>query len=220
MPKADKADTTEPELCSEPVDERGIHIYNCSSGTSRFRLHRALLLALARLLKKAGAHVDLERACPDLFKLIAPGRNSAAANVPHSKEAILDIVVALPGSLHQQRIDVTIRSPVAASRQHADTRVGTAAVSAEIAKRVRYDPTVLPLAFEACGRLGQASIGAFSFLQQEATVLGHAAFEDQHAARFQHWRRELEAVVAYQPADATLLCWGRPAQCFTTLLAR
>ena len=39
-------------------------------------------------------------------------------------------------------------------------------------------------------------------------------------ACFRHWRRELETVVCYQLADAALICLGRAAQKFTTLLTR
>ena len=94
-----------------------------------------------------------------------------------------------------------------------------AAAAAESAKRSRYGPSVLPLAFESCGRLGPASIEALAFLRQEAMVWGSGAF-DSSSLRFLHWRRELETVVAYQLADATLLCLGRSAQRFTTLLTR
>ena len=103
---------------------------------------------------------------------------------------------------------------------HADAKVGRAASVAESAKESRYGPQVLPLAFESCGRLGAASIEALSALRQEAMIWGSGAFDCHSGARFLHWRRELETVVAYQLADATLLCLGRSAQKFTTLLTR
>ena len=82
----------------------------------------------------------------------------------------------------------------------------------------RYGLTVLPIAFETCGRLGYKSLEFISFLQQEAMVLGTSQFEAR--ASFRHWRCELETVVCYQLADAALICLGSSAQKYTTLLAR
>ena len=105
-----------------------------------------------------------------------------------------------------------------ACRLHADVVPGCAATDAEQSKLHRYGPTVLPIAFEPCGRLGYKSLESIAFLQQEAMVWGTSQFVAR--ASFRHWRRELETVVSYQLADAALICLGRSAQKFTTLLAR
>lgn len=65
------------------------------------------MLALATLLRCAGAHVDIERACPDLY------RRRDRDQGGDYQEAILDIVAKFPGSLHQLCINVTVRSPFA-----------------------------------------------------------------------------------------------------------
>ena len=77
---------------------------------------------------------------------------------------------------------------------------------------------MLPLAFEPCCRTGYKSLESLAFLQQEAMIWGNSSFEAR--AHFSHWRRELETVVAYELADAALICLVRAAQKFTTLLNR
>ena len=72
------------------------------------------MMTLARLLRSAGAHVDIERACPDLYRLRAQQRGTDAADLP---EAILDVVVGFLGSLRHHRIDVTTHSPFVASSE-------------------------------------------------------------------------------------------------------
>ena len=130
-------------------------------------------MSLARLLQRAGAHVDIERACPDLLRLAeGSGSGRSQRHAGQVREAIMDIVVTFPGSLRQHRVDVTIHSPFAESCARADRVAGAAASAAESAKQSRYGPSVLPVAFETCGRLGYKSIVSLQFLQQVASLLG------------------------------------------------
>ena len=194
-------------------------------------------MTLARLLQRAGAHVDIERACPDLFKLVGGSNGQTGGSQPRGvsatlrnatragqsssqqgtvREAILDIVATFPGSMRQHRIDVTIHSPFVASCHNADRKVASAATAAESAKKTRYGASVLPVAFETCGRLGFKSIESLQFLQQEALLWGI----DLQQARLLHWQRELETVVAFQLADSALICLGKSSMLFANVLSR
>ena len=57
-------------------------------------------------------------------------------------------------------------------------------------------------------------MNSLGVLQQEAAIWGNASF-DWKTAYGPHLRRELELVVAYQLADAALICLGKSAQSFT-----
>ena len=107
MPKSDALNDVDGEKCNAPIDARGLHLYNCQVGTARFRPHRAILIRLAKLLKASGAHVDIERACPELFRT----RAQADGSQPQIQEAILDVVALYSGSTKNFKVDVTIRSP-------------------------------------------------------------------------------------------------------------
>lgn len=43
MPKSDADESCDKEWCTAPVGSRGLHLYNCQVGGSRFRPHRAVL---------------------------------------------------------------------------------------------------------------------------------------------------------------------------------
>eukprot|EP00973_Karenia_brevis_P050460 7003690-Karenia_brevis.AAC.1 len=55
------------DLCLCRLDGKLKHPFLCKSGPARFRPHRGLAETFAHCAKEAGAHVDLERACPDLY---------------------------------------------------------------------------------------------------------------------------------------------------------
>lgn len=214
MPKSNRFETDDVEVCGAAIDPKGIHVHNCVVGASRFRKHRALLMALARKLVHCGAHVDVERACPDLFRVLNGAQQDAdaAAETHHVKEAILDIVVTFPGSLRQYRVDVTVHSAYAPSCTTSHCVAGAAASKGESAKRTRYGNSVLPLSFETGGRLGAGSLECLSFLQQEALLWGLGE------TGVRGWQRELETVLMWQLADAALISLGRASQRFAVNL--
>ena len=119
--------------------------------------------------------------------------------------------------MRQHRIDVTIHSPFVASCRNADRVVASAATTTESAKKTRYGASVLPVAFETCGRLGFKSIESLQFLQQEALLWG---VDIQQARRLLHWQRELETLIAYQLADSALICLGKSSQLFAAGVMR
>ena len=203
MPKADKDVTADPERCGQPMDARGLHLHNCPVGTRRFRPHNSVVAKLGRLLKLSGAHVDLERSCPELYREHVEPDGSRRV-----REAVLDVVALFSGSCMQRKIDVTIRSPFSQACMNARTvRPGLAASNGEKAKASRYGNTVLPLSFESLGRLGPGSLETITALRMDARMLGRAFFSATGSVC--DWRRQLETVLLYELADAALLCMGR-----------
>merc|ERR1712227_391212 len=105
-----------------------------------------------------GSYADLERACPQLYQQRENGT---------WQEAYLDVVAKFPGSNHQYMIDVTIRAPFAPSYGNTHLRPGLPSAAGEKTKADRYGPSVSPLAFESCGRLGTASCKTLVSLAEE-----------------------------------------------------
>ena len=147
--------TSTPELCLHSLDGDLMHPLLCKAGPARYRRHRALAESVGRCVRDAGAHVDLERACPGLYTYDSHG------NV---KEAILDIVYHVPGGPLQRKIDVTIRCPFASLQGDVGVTPGIAAHTGEEDKRRRYGTSVLCLAFESFGRLGVVSLANLRLL--------------------------------------------------------
>ena len=144
--------------------------------------------------------MDVDRASPDLFKLEqATGKET---HEPRVKEVILDIVASFPGSLRQYRIYVTIHSPFAVSCSSSNNLPSSAAVLGEKQRYNRYDPLVLPMSFETCGRLGKKSLESLKYLRQKSLFFGL----DSSASDFADWQWHLETTCS--PVDA----WSS-AQC-------
>ena len=203
MPKADKEVTAVPERCGQPMDDRGLHLHNCPVGTRRFRPHNSVVTKLGRLLKFSGAHVDIERSCPELYQY-----HTEPDGTQKVREAILDVVALFHGSCIQRKLDVTIRSPFSQACLRSSTvRPGMAATNGEKAKATRYGNTVLPLSFESLGRLGPGSLETLSALRLDARILGRAFFTA--TGSITSWQRQLETVLLYEMADAALLCCGK-----------
>ena len=74
------------------------------------------------------------------------------------EEAIRDVTAWWPEALEWFGIDVTVRYAGATRYTGAPRRAGQAADAAESEKRRRYGRDVLPLAFEAGGRMGSVSM--------------------------------------------------------------
>ncbi len=202
-----------------PFDTRGLHLHSCQVGTSRFRPHRALLMRLGKLLKAAGAHVDVERACPELYSLSpSPPARHPQGNAVQSqqlREAILDVVAIFSGATQHYKIDVTVRSAFQETCSNSNMVPASAASLGEQAKLTRYGPTVLPLSFETLGRLGYKSMEALDLLRSDAALWGKSQFSALGSAC--DWRRHLEVVLLYEVADAALLCLGRQPQLFMSV---
>jgi len=101
-----------------------------------------------------GAEVDMKRVVPELAALAAACAKPAA-DVP---DAVMDLVIAFPGSLAQCRVDVSIRCPLAERYTRAAEVAGSGAEKAAEEKRERYGPQVPPFVFESHGRLGPSVI--------------------------------------------------------------
>lgn len=199
----DDNDDADKERCCAPIDRRGVHFHLCQVGTARFRPHRAVLVRLAKLFKAAGAHVDIERACPELYqRLDETGARGNQVPATRWKEAILDVVAKFPGGNTQYKLDVTLRSAYAESYGTTHTCVGLAAAAGERHKLDRYGPTVLPIAFETLGRMGPASVSCMESLLLEAQVWGRERFNPVRTMA--QWRLALETTLAYEVAEVAL----------------
>ena len=91
------------------------------------RPHRALQTTLGGLLRNTGAHVELERAIPELFTWQGLKRT----------EAILDEAIRWPTSLHTTVADVTARCPHASRHGRGGTASSSEAAEDEKHKRYR-----------------------------------------------------------------------------------
>lgn len=188
------------EKCLTAIDNPMVHPFVCEQGPARLRIHRSLNNKLALLLRKTGAHVDLERAVPALFTVDGHGNTT---------EAILDVVFSHPGGLSKSSVDVTVRTPHARSYEGTDTVPGAAAQAGEFSKRERYGEAVMPLSFECYGRLGAASAKALYTIVLHATAFCNNAYGQSPARCYSRWRAALERVLTYEVADKVLLSLGQ-----------
>ena len=173
------------------------HPFLCKAGPARMRPHRSIAETLACEFKKQGAHVDLERACPDLCKVAENG---------HITEAILDVVYHLPGGPYQRKIDVTIRCPFAGRYSHVATRPGVAASGGVKDKLDRYGHGVICLSFETFGRLDPLSCDA---LRNLAADIEHRVTARPPSRRlYNKVRMSLERALLFEMADLALLSLG------------
>ena len=85
---------------------------------------------MAKLLRETGAHVDIERAVPQLCMVEADGSKVT--------EAILNVVSSHPGGLCKSLLDITICAPHAERYTETDQVAGVAAKSGEVEKLERY----------------------------------------------------------------------------------
>ena len=161
------------------------------------RPHRSVVSSLAWLGRRGGAHVDTERAIPEL----------AAWNGDECTEAIMDAVIWWPGRLQQHLVDVTIRCPHAA--RYAPEEDATQ--RAEKEKHRRYGESVWPLAFTTYGRLGQEGLQLLELLAAEARDA--AGLYDTQRAVVASWRRDLERSLLFAIADGALQALGAGGCC-------
>ena len=165
------------------------------------RIHNAVAGTLARELRATGGHVDVERAMPAMSVVRADGT---------IEEAIMDVTVWWPGALEWYGIDATVRFAGASRYVGAQRRAGAAAAQAEKEKVRRYGRDVLPLAYEAGGRLGPGSESTLQRLA-DAAVTSTSGLLSRRGILAQ-WRRRLEASLLFASADAVLCATGRGAK--------
>ena len=196
LPKGDDQD----EKCGHSLDADLHHPLLCKVGPARMRPHRAVASALKHLLKSSGAHVDIERAWPPLYEWSGD----------RCKEAVMDLVVHWPGSCTSFLVDVTIRCPHASRYTHACTKAGVAAAAGTKDKLDRYGDSVLTLAFETYGRLGDSGRVALDVLLSEAGLCAHDRWASQCLGP--RWRLTLERALLFAQADIVLLSLGHHSE--------
>lgn len=162
---------TKEELCLEPLCQE--HLYNCRAGPSRFRPHRALISELAALLRRAGAHVDVERYGTDLAKIAEDGS---------IHEAWMDVCTQVPGNCTLWRLDVTVRSTFAKYNKAALVP-GVAAAAGVQTKLSRHGGTVCAISMEPLGRMPIDSTNTLWALAKEV------AYRGRHGSAFMLYRR-------------------------------
>ena len=135
------------EICGARLADEAHHPHNCRAGATRFRPHTNLEHTLARIMKEAGAAVDIERYIPHLYDEVTKD------GVTKTREAIMDVVVNFPGTWVTALVDVSIRSPHVERYKRSIANPGLAARIGEEDKDKRYGHEVLPLVFETFGRL-------------------------------------------------------------------
>ena len=184
--------------CGKAMDSSLRHVWHCRTGVARLRIHNAIAGTLATELRAAGGHVDVERAMPAMAQFLPDGT---------VEEAIMDVTAWWPGALAWYGIDVTVRYAGATRYAGAHRRAGQAAAAAEAEKRRRYGRDVLPLAFEAGGRLGDASMQSLQRLAEAAAAASGGLLNS--TTLLVRWRRRLEGALLFSSADALLCAMGR-----------
>lgn len=191
-----KSDTKVGDFCLEPLSLPVTHPHLCKCGPARLRPHRALSTVIANDAKRAGGHVNIERACPQLYE------TNDSGNIV---EAILDVVFHFPGGPAQRMIDITIRCPHAAQYRDCDTVAGVAAASGVKDTLDRYGPAVACVAFETYGRVAKSSTNhlrsiAFDFTKEFSRAGPGVVYN--------RLRWSLERALFFEIADITMLALG------------
>ena len=187
------------EVCGAVLDACCEHPTVCDVGPVRMRTHKALARVLRRELLADGASVDLERPIPEL---------AATDEAGTIQDAVLDLCVHWPGSPAQLLLDVSVRSQHATRYGASASRPGAAAASGEGDKERRYGLNVLPLVFEAAGRLGVGSRASLEALLAESRAWGRPRRGGRQGLDGRRLRLHLEAAVLREEADAILLALG------------
>jgi hypothetical protein len=161
------------------------------------------------MLARAGAGIDLERAIPALYRIDTEGKVT---------EAILDVVVITPGCSSSTPLDVTIRCPHAqrynndAATMKASVTPSVAARDGEKDKHARYGSSVLPIALETYGRMGEKSLEAVNQLANQVVAATASSRFHRGSDFVAALRCELERALFWNIADITLLSLGHSCQ--------
>ena len=186
-------------FCGCPLDGPLIHPHRCKAGPARLRPHRGLATVLAQQAKQAGAHVDMERACPHLYLDQGEGR---------ILEAIMDVVFHFPGGPSVRHIDVTVRSPHAERYAHADVIPGVAAKAGVSDKLDRYGPSVLAVSLETYGRMDPCSV---SHVREMSFDFTRPCSRQSPGLAYQRLRYRLEHALLFEIADIVIQSLGGTA---------
>ncbi len=68
MPAAGKANAAAGEKCGRALGPGCVHPFMCKAGPARLMPHRGVANIVAKIGRNAGARVDMERPCPDLYQ--------------------------------------------------------------------------------------------------------------------------------------------------------
>lgn len=187
----------EEEKCGALLQEEQHHPHVCKAGKVTMRGHRQLASALARLIRQAGGEADIERYCPELYKVDERSEQGAM------RLAIMDVVAHFPGTWKQYNIDITIRCPHAERYERTVVKPAVAAKAGEKEKFKHYGNAVMPVSFETYGRLGARGIEA---LDRLIAVAAYTRGTSPGART--RWRAQLERAVIFSTADTYLLALG------------
>ena len=190
--------SAEAERCEKPITSQG-HLVTCGIGPGYSRVHAALAKTLGKMLKRAGAQVDYERVVPDL-------RGRLNRRSSRRVDAVLDLVVSVPGSAQQHWVDVTCRSPHPARYARAADVCGCAAAKAAEEKADTYGSEVLAIPFEAYGRAGAAALTSLHTL---ALALGCNVGIRAIPRLVPRWIAELIRQLTFYVSDVALLALGQ-----------
>ena len=189
------------QTCGSLCGKWGHHAAVCTMASARLRAHRQMVHALAAIMKRAGAEVDIERAVPEWH-----GRGPKGA----PEEAIMDVVIRWPGTNELHFVDVTVRAPWSGRYTAAQTVPGSAAETAWKEKHRRYPAVngvkVTPMVFECLGRMhGESAKWLRCMASDAATRSGRP-----RAGRtmYRRWRTELDRALVYVEADVLLTSMG------------
>jgi len=192
------------DKCLVEMTDPCIHPHLCTRGPARQRPHRALMVSMKKVLERAGAEVDLERAMPALYRMDSEGKVT---------EAILDAVIIPPGCPSSTPVDVTIRCPHAQrTNKRASVVPSIAADEGESDKFNRYGRSVLPLALETYGRMGHKSLHTVTFLANHVVAATVASRFHRGSDFIAALRLDLERSLLWSIADVTLLSIGHSCQ--------
>ena len=122
----------------------------------------------------------------------------------------MDVTAWCPGFTTWFVIDVTVRSAAAVRYVDSSKVPGVASSRAEKEKERRYGSSVIPLAFEHGGRMGEKSMEGLDQMADAASV----ARPDLGTRRnlVLRWRRRLESAMVFAEADALLLALSGSGQ--------
>ena len=172
------------------------------------RPHRSLQHSIARVLRKAGAEVDVERVIPEMRGRAQGSRGEA--------DAVMDLYVSFAGSCQRFLLDVSIRCPHAQRYGESHCSPGCAARSGEKEKQDLYGAEVFPVVIESYGRICTIATDAFQQLGVAAAACGRSRIPAGRIAF--SLRAAAERAVLYARADVALLALGSHAAAFSTFV--
>ena len=180
------------QICREPLDAELTHCELCNVGTVRHRPHRAMQVAIATEMKKAGAEVEIEAWIPELSRL--------------GEDARMDLCIGWPGLAETAMWDVTVR---AAARAGTGDASGTGVAD----KARRYGAAVAAIAISSRGRMHTTAVAAVAEMAARSRMWGKKEFGRPPGVRAARLRLAVEGAVVRALAEATLISLGASNKC-------